>query len=177
MFRHSNDGVSVPVSIRLIDGALLIGTLNCGMAGKIESLLSSDVKFVEFVSKDGQQRFIAHHQIASVEPLASQVEPTLATVTENTEPFEILGLTQTSSMVEAMAAFQTKMATYNVERWTGQDIPFEFSRFAAQKTRQLNAAFTEVKGTLKMQEDQLRAQEAKLIATAVRKPLFSVSNG
>ena len=92
MFKRGPEGVSVPVSLRMTDGALLIGSINCGGTGKLENFLGSDVKFVEFVSKEGQQRFIAHHQIASVEPLASLDMPTLETVVDDVEPFGVFGL-------------------------------------------------------------------------------------
>ena len=171
MFKRGPEGISVAVSLRMTDGALLIGSINCGGSGKLENLLASDIKFVEFVSKDGQQRFIAHHQIASVEPLASLDEPTLAPVAEGLEPFGVLDLTPTASMEEAMIAFQAKLAIYNAERWTGPGTPFEFSRYSAQKARQINAAFTAVKGALQMRDDQLKAEQAKAASPPLR-PMF-----
>ena len=176
MFRRGPEGVSVPVSLRMTDGALLIGSINCGGTGKLENFLGSDIKFVEFVSKEGQQRFIAHHQIASVEPLASLEEPSLASVIEDVEPFGVFGLKPTASMEEAVAAFQTMLASYSAERWTGTGIPFEFSRFAAQKSRQINAAFTAVKGALQVRDDQMKTERARVEAAAAvaaaARPMF-----
>ncbi len=176
MFRRGPEGVSVAVSLRMTDGALLIGSINCGGTGKLENFLGSDVKFVEFVSKEGQQRFIAHHQIASVEPLASLDAPTFAPAIEDIEPFGVFGLKPTASLEEATAAFQTLLATYNVERWTGSGIPFEFSRFAAQKLRQINTAFTAIKGVLQVKDEQLKAElvkaAAEAAAAAKSRPMF-----
>lgn len=178
MFKRGPEGVSAAVSLRMTDGALLIGSINCGGTGKLENFLGSDVKFVEFVSKDGQQRFIAHHQIASVEPMASLEEPALAPVAEDVEPFGVLGLKPDATMEEAVAAFQSKLAVYSAERWTGAGIPFEFSRFAAQKSRQINAAFTAVKGAQQVREEQIKAELAKAATAAAAKsrPLFGGSN-
>ncbi len=176
MFKRGSEGGSVEVSLRMTDGALLIGAINCGGTGKLENFLSSDIKFVEFVSKDGQQRFIAHHQIASVEPMASLEEPIFGPVPENMEPFGILGLRPDASLEEAMASFQAQLATYNGERWTGPGIPFEFSRFAAQKSRQINAAFTAVKSRLQAQEEQARLEKTKAAETVVDRPLFGARN-
>lgn len=154
MFRRSSDGIAVPASIRTNDGAILIGTINCGMSGRLENLLTSDVSFLEFVSKDGQQRFIAHHQVASIEPLASFAEPQLPQVIDNLEPFTLLGITPEASLERAKAAFQEKLRIYNPERWSGADIPFEFSRYAAEKTRQINMAFTVVRGAIQARMDE-----------------------
>lgn len=176
MFKRATDGVTVSVSLRMTDGALLMGFLNCGGAGKLEYLLSSDIKFVEFVSKEGQQRFIAHHQIASIEPMASLEEPALTPFVENSEPFEILGLQHSATMDEAKLAFQTLFATYDAERWSGLGVPFEFSRFAIQKTRQLNAAFTAVKSIIQARDDQFQAEQIKAAAMAAAaaalRPMF-----
>jgi hypothetical protein len=156
----------------MTDGALLMGSINCGGTGKLENFLAGDVKFIEFVSKDGQQRFIAHHQIASIEPMSSLEEPTLAPVNEEIEPFGVLGLRPTSSMEEAVAAFQANLTNYSIERWSGPGVPFEFSRFAAQKARQINAAFTAVKASLQARDEQLQAERAEAAKVAISRPMF-----
>jgi hypothetical protein len=148
MFRRSSDGIAVPASIRMNDGAILIGTINCGMSGRLENLLASDLSFIEFVSKDGHQRFVAHHQVASVEPLATVSEPTLPPIADDLEPFKVLGVNPDVTLEEAMMAYQEKLQLYGPERWSAEDIPFEFSRYAAQKTRQINMAFTILRATL-----------------------------
>jgi hypothetical protein len=168
--RNVGDGVAIPASIRMNDGALLVGTINCGITGKLENLLNSDVTFIEYMSKDGQQRFLAHHQIASIEPLATLAEPKLPVVPEDMEPYHLLGLSQDDTVEHAMATFQKVLALYSPERWTGPDVPFEFTRYAAEKTRQVNMAFTVVRAAL-----QAKAQLAKPAAPAVAKPLFGAA--
>jgi hypothetical protein len=159
MFRRSSDGVAVPASIRLNDGALLNGTINCGMSGRLDALLLSDVPFIEFVSKDGQQRFLANHQIASIEPLASVAEPKLPPIAEelDVDAYAVLGLKLGDTMEMAKLAFQQKLIIYSPDRWNAQDIPFEFGRYAAEKTRQINMAFTIVKGDIQARIDSAKA--------------------
>jgi hypothetical protein len=150
------------------DGAILIGTINCGASGRLENLLAGDSSFIEFVSKDGHQRFIARHQIASIEPLAIVSEPRLPEIDDFADPFELLGVRHGDSEEIALAMFQCKLQAYHPERWSGDDIPFEFARYASEKTRQLNMAFTTVRATLQA--------EAKDRAEARRpKPYFGVS--
>jgi DnaJ-domain-containing protein 1 len=132
--------------------------------------LSAGSTFIEFVSKDGQQRFVAHHQIASIEPLASISAPTLPSLQEgpDMEAFSVLGIKADDTLETAMTAFQSQLKLYNPEKWTGEGIPFEFSRYAAQKTRQINMAFTVVRGEL-----QARAEARK--AQAPKTPLFGAN--
>jgi hypothetical protein len=154
MFRRSSDGIAVPASIRMNDGAILIGTINCGMSGRLETLLSSDFSFIEFVSKDGHQRFIAHHQVASIEPLGVVTEPSLPAVEEEMDPYMVLGITPEATLEHAMLVFQQKLRLYNPERWSAPDIPFEFSRYAVQKTRQVNMAFTVIRAAIQQRLDE-----------------------
>ncbi len=161
MFRRSSDGIAVPASIRMNDGAILLGTINCGMSGRLDSLLGGDVAFIEFVSKDGQQRFVARHQIASIEPIGSVAEPALPTIVEDLDPFGVLGLKPDDSLERAMASFQNLMRLYNPERWTGEHIPFEISRYAAEKTRQINIAFTVVRAAIQARHDESKLAKAR----------------
>jgi hypothetical protein len=160
MFRRGNEGVAVPASVRMNDGALLVGTVNCGVSGKLETLLNSDVTFIEYMSRDGQQRFLSHHQIASIEPLASMAEPKLPPVTEDVEPYHLLGLTPDHSLEDAMTVFQGKLHLYSPERWTGPDVPFEFARYAAEKSRQINMAFTIVRAAIQKRMEMQKAASA-----------------
>jgi hypothetical protein len=148
MFRRNSDGIAVSASVRMNDGAILIGTINCGASGRLENLLSGDSSFIEFVSRDGQQRFIARHQVASIEPLAVISEPFLPELDDDADPFELIGVKHGDSVETAMDAFQRKLHAYHPERWSGDDIPFEFARYASEKTRQLNMAFTTVRAAL-----------------------------
>jgi hypothetical protein len=168
MFRRNSDGIAVPASVRMNDGAILIGTINCGASGRLENLLSGDCSFIEFVSKDGQQRFVARHQVASIEPLAVISEPFLPDPTEEADPFELIGVKHGDSVETALAAFQRKLYVYHPERWSGDDIPFEFTRYASEKTRQLNMAFTEVRAALQA-EEQERSERRR------PKPYFGVN--
>jgi hypothetical protein len=161
MFRRSTDGIAISTSIRLNDGSILIGTINCGVSGKLENILTSDVAFIEFVSKDGQQRFISHHQVASIEPLASISEPQLPAIETDNDAFSVLGIAINDTQDTAKSAFQHKLKLYNPERWSGPDVPFEFSRYAAEKTRQINMAFTIARAALQNHAEKQRLAKSQ----------------
>lgn len=156
MFRRSTDGVAVPASIRLNDGAMLIGAINCGASGRIEALLAGANDFIEYVSKEGQQRFIARHQIASIEPVGSVRAPVLPPVESDVDPFEVIGVKRTAKVEEAMDAFKRLVHVYHPDRWSADDTPFEFRRYAVEKLRQLHSAFTVVRAALQELEEERR---------------------
>ena len=162
MFRRSTDGVAVSASIRLSDGALLIGAINCGASGRIETLLAGTSDFIEYVSKEGQQRFIARHQIASIEPVGPVRTPVLPAVENEIDAFEVIGVRRGAKSEEAMEAFKRLVHLYHPDRWTGDEVPFEFRRYAVEKMRQLHAAFTVVRAAI--QEREARHEVTPVVA-------------
>jgi len=63
MFADSSK--TIEVSIRMLDGVTIRGSLSCGNAhSTLEGILSSETVFLKFASKDSQRKFISKHQIA-----------------------------------------------------------------------------------------------------------------
>ena len=166
----NHQGVRVQASIRLTDGSILNGTVNCGMTGRLESVLNAQDSFIEFISKTGQQRFISRHQIASVEPLDSMREPHLPHINENEEPFMVLGLRHGSTADAIRNAFERLSQAYADERWTGADIPPEITKYAADKLRQINAAYTVLRG-----EQSRPAPQPAAAPEQPQRPMFGQS--
>jgi hypothetical protein len=171
--------VDVAVSLRLTDGTLLNGFVNCGLTGKLESVLSAENAFVEYTSKDGQKRFIARHQIASVEPMENMRAPTLrASEVDSMDAYATLGIFRGASLDQAKDAYHRLSKMYHPDRWSGPDVPREMAAYASDKFRQINAAFTAVRGEISEAERKaaLAAEAAKTAQPAARagyaKPLF-----
>jgi DnaJ-domain-containing protein 1 len=97
--------------------------------------------------------------------MASISEPRLPAVDADTEAFAVLGISLKDSEESAKLAFHHKLKLYSPERWTGPDVPFEFSRYAAEKTRQINMAFTIARAAI-----QSRAETQRLARSQY--PLF-----
>lgn len=146
MQQKINKAVRVQASIRLTDDSILNGTVNCGITGRIESVLNTPDSFIEFTSRDGQQRFISRHQIASVEPLETVREPALPEINENEQPYRVLGLRHGSGPDAVRVAYERLSKAYGVEKWAGVDVPPEIAKYASDKLRQINAAYTILKG-------------------------------
>ena len=141
---------SIEVSVRMLDGAIIRGSLSMGQSSGLEGVLSKDTAFIEFVSKDGQRKFLAKHQIAYVEPVEPLRKPVLANLNDPryTDAFTILGLDKNCSFEEAKAAFHLKAKQYHPDAYSGVDLPAEVQRYINDMFRQINTAFTELRSEL-----------------------------
>ncbi|MGB8818523.1 MAG: hypothetical protein WCC66_11440 [Rhizobiaceae bacterium] len=55
--------------IELVNGTKLNGEVVCGASGRLESVLYSEVQFIEFHLDNGEHKFINKLQVAIVEPV------------------------------------------------------------------------------------------------------------
>lgn len=140
----------IEVSVRMLDGAIIRGTLSAGQGATLEGILSREAPFLEFVSREGQRKFVAKHQIAYVEPVEPLRKPILANINDSryTDAYAILGLEKGCSFDEAKSAFHNKAKQYHPDNYAGQDLPDEVSRYINDMFRQINTAFTELRAEL-----------------------------
>lgn len=138
------------VSIRMLDGATLRGSLAKGHTSGLEAILSKETAFLEFLSKDGQRKFLSKHQIAYVEPVEPLRKPVLASTKDPNfvDAFTLMGLHRSCSMEEAKAAYHLLAKRYHPDRYSGVELPEEVQRYVNQMFKQINTAFTEVKAEL-----------------------------
>ena len=147
MFNNSDK--TIDVSIRMLDQAVIRGSLLKGASATIESVLSKDGPFLEFTSKDGQRKFIAKHQIAYVEPVEPLRKPVLKTPDGRfTDAFTMLGVPRTCTLEQAKAAYHAKAKLYHPDSFSGQTLPEEVARYLTDMFRQINTAFTEIRSEL-----------------------------
>jgi hypothetical protein len=137
---------TIEVSVRMLDGAMLRGTLNMGTNPTLEAILSKDTPFLEFASKDGQRKFLAKHQIAYVEP----VEPLRKVVLEPrdsrfTNCYSVLGVRDGAGFDEAKAAYHALAKIYHPDKWQGVELPPEMAKYVNDMFKQINTALTEIR--------------------------------
>lgn len=139
------------VSVRMLDGATLRGgLLQTQGTTSLEGILSKDTPFLEFVSKDGQRKFISKHQIAYVEPVEPLRKPVLVNPKDSryTDAFSMLGVQKNCSFDEAKNAFHRLAKQYHPDNYSGLDLPEEVRRYVNDMFRQINTAFTEVRAEI-----------------------------
>ncbi|MGL4490320.1 MAG: J domain-containing protein [Rhizobiaceae bacterium] len=137
------------VSVRMLDGAVLRGSFIAGATARLEGILGSESEFIEFISKQGQRKFLAKHQIAYIEPVEPLRMPALAPKDARyTDCYTILGLEQGCNFEQAKAAFHNLAKTYHPDKYSGVELPTEVSRYMTDMFRQVNAAFTEIRSEI-----------------------------
>jgi hypothetical protein len=142
--------IEIEVSLRMVDGGVVRGTLNPGLVSSLDSVLNKESPFLEFTSKEGQKRYISKNQIASVEPVEPLKKPKLGKGKEGqfADGYELLGVKQGCSLDEARSAFHTKVKLYHPDKFSGIDLPPEVTSYMNEMFRQLNTAFTELRAEL-----------------------------
>ncbi|MEZ5790396.1 MAG: J domain-containing protein [Nitratireductor sp.] len=143
----SNSSKNIDVSIRMLDGAVIRGAILQGHASSLEGVLSKETPFLEFVSRDGQRKFIAKHQIAYVEPVEPLRKPVLVSPSDPryVDCYGILGLERGCSFDAAKEAYHRLAKQYHPDSYSGLALPAEVERYLTDMFRQINTAFTEVR--------------------------------
>ena len=139
----------IEVSIRMLDQAVIRGSIHKGQSATLENILSKESPFLEFVSKDGQRKFIAKHQIAYVEPVEPLRKPVLKTPGGRfTDAFALLGVPKNCSLEDAKAAYHAKAKLYHPDVFSGYTLPEEVGVYVSDMFKQINTAFTEIRSEL-----------------------------
>ncbi|MFZ1816194.1 MAG: J domain-containing protein [Rhizobiaceae bacterium] len=145
-----NGSKNIEVSVRMLDGAVIRGALVQGHNSSLEGVLSKETPFLEFLSRDGQRKFIAKHQIAYVEPVEPLRKPVLVSPNDPryTDAFTLLGLKRGCSFEEAKEAYHRHAKLYHPDSYSSVNLPAEIERYLTDMFRQINTAFTEVRAEL-----------------------------
>jgi hypothetical protein len=149
-----NSSKTFEVSIRMLDGAVIRGSVNPGNSTSIEGILSKETPFLEFRSQDGQRKFIAKHQIAYVEPVEPLRKPVLISPNDPRycDAFKLLGLDKNCTFDQAKQAYHAMAKLYHPDVYAGLKLPVEIERYVAEMFRQINTAFTEIRSLLRPAE-------------------------
>lgn len=149
MFDQSSK--TIEVSVRMLDGATLRGGLmQSQTVTSLEGILSKDTPFLEFISKDGQRKFILKNQIAYVEPVEPLRKPVLVNPkdTRYVDAFTMLGVSKECTFDEAKMAYHRLAKQYHPDNYSGINLPEEVQRYVTDMFRQINTAFTEVRSEI-----------------------------
>ncbi len=136
----------IPVSIRMSDGSVVQGEIAGGLTTDLGSALNKVDDFIEFVSRDGQRKFLAKNQIAYLEPVEPLRKPTLTPRLPGSDPFAMLGLPQTCDFDTAKAKFRELAKMYHPDTVNAIDLPEDVKRYMTEMFRQVNNAFTQLRG-------------------------------
>ena len=149
MFSSSGSNQTVNVSIKLVDGSMLHGELKAGMTPGLEGILSKDAPFLEFLSKEGQRKFISKHQVAYVEQVEQLRKLSIvARASDHTNAHDVLGLQPGCNFEDAKIAYHEMAKMYHPDVVAGANLPPEVTRYMNDMFRQINSAFAQVKAEI-----------------------------
>jgi hypothetical protein len=156
----SGNKIEIEVSIRMVDGSVVRGTLNPGLVASLDSVLNKETPFLEFTSKEGQRRYIAKSHIASVEPVEPLKKPALSATKKDgrfTDSYELLGIEKGCSLDAARSAFHSKVKLYHPDKFSGIELPPEVLAYMNDMFRQTNTAFTEIRAEFSVSQSASEA--------------------
>lgn len=141
-----SEPLTIDVSVKLVDGTLLRGSLVAGITGQLENTLNRDTPFIEFLGQDGRRVFLAKQQIASVEPLEPLRKPQLGgRKGAGASALEVLGLDEGCSFDEVKSVYHRIVKSYHPDLYAGAHFPPEIVRYATDMFTQASAAFAEIR--------------------------------
>lgn len=142
----------IPVSIRMSDGSLVQGEIAGGLTTDLGSALNKVDDFIEFISRDGQRKFLAKNQISYLEPLEPLRKPNLVPRMPGSDPFAMLGLSQECDFETAKAKFRELAKMYHPDTVNAIDLPQDIKSYMTEMFRQINNAFTMLRGEFEGRE-------------------------
>jgi DnaJ-domain-containing protein 1 len=143
----------IPVSIRMSDGSVVQGEITGGVTADLLSALNRDSAFVEFISCDGQRKYLAKSQFACVEALEPVQSPALSAVTRENNPYSVLGVPDGSDFDTVKEAFRHLAKKYHPDRFNALDLPEEVVRYTTEMFQQINNALKMIRGELEPQSE------------------------
>ena len=145
----NNSKPKIPVTIRMIDGAMVTGEIIGGLIANMDGALNREAHFLEFISADGQHKFVAKHQIAYVEERTPLKMPKLTPVNaQNVNPYTILGLDRDAEFDVVKESYHRLAKLYHPDRMGVFDLPKEMHRYSTEMFMQINAAFTMIQAEI-----------------------------
>jgi hypothetical protein len=145
-WRRQNSDV-VPVSVVLIDGTRLTGSLLLPRDKKLHDLFNMSEPFIEFDDARVGPTVLAKAAVRSIYtnemPAADQLEKRMKLL-EKMDPFQILGVPKNIDRDGLRAAYVALARAYHPDRFAQSDLPGEIVDYVNAMARRINAAYSEL---------------------------------
>ena len=143
--RQNSD--TVPVSVALMDGTLLAGTILLPRDRKLHEFFNMPEAFIEFEDFRAGPTILAKSAIRSIRnneiPQADQIEKRLKLL-EKSDPFQILGVAKNVDRDGLRNAYVNLARAYHPDRFTSSELPPEIIEYINTMARRINAAYSEL---------------------------------
>ncbi|MEM0899109.1 MAG: DnaJ domain-containing protein [Pseudomonadota bacterium] len=126
-----NNGNSVEVILRMVDGQIIEGSVNGGVTADLAVILNRPGNFVEITVKGGVKKYIGAQHIVSIEKTKSLSEINAPSVLHGSRAnaYAILKLPETCTREELNRRYREMVKTYHPDKYRHVDMPDEIAEY------------------------------------------------
>lgn len=149
MFQSSNNAQRALVTLHLTGGTRQVASIKLPLSGKLNEAMNNADQFLDVITSDGQQQFIAKHAIQKAEiidpPKARLNQQRRDSDNKYFDPHAVLGVTNAASRDELRQAYIALVKAYHPDRFANMDLPAEMKDYAAAMQARINMAYDQLK--------------------------------
>jgi preprotein translocase subunit Sec63 len=148
---QSKDKVNrTPVLMSMMDGSVMTASIKLPLSNKLSDTLNTSEMFLDVLTIQGEQQFIAKAAIRSVRamdvPKTNQIDLEIRSAGQGQfEPYAILQVDRNASQDEIRKAYHRMVRLYHPDRISSFDLPDEMMEYARAMLVRINLAFEQLK--------------------------------
>jgi DnaJ-domain-containing protein 1 len=150
MYKSKDKVNRAPVLVTLSDGSVVTVSMKLPLSNKLVDTLNTAEIFLDVMTLQGEQYFIAKSAIRSVRPMdvpkTNQIDLDLQHDTQgHFDPHAILQLDRNAPQEEVRKAYHRMVRLYHPDRISSFDLPEEMMEYARAMLVRINLAFEQLK--------------------------------
>lgn len=141
---NAPEAITVPVDLSLVNGEQERGKLLVPMGKTAADVLNGPAMFIDFEPYQGDRRFIAKAQLASIRLVSVPRMPSLGRPGNSNgdfDPHQILGISTESNWDEIRQAYVQLSKAYHPDRYSTAALPTDVKDYLETMSRRINAAY------------------------------------
>lgn len=148
MFQAKDDKTArLLAAITLSDGTVITASLRLPLSGKLGDALNNADRFLDIMTVNGQQQFLAKSSIRSVRaavlPKADQLEIDDRAL-QGFDPHQVLKVARDSTPDEIRQAYHRMARLYHPDRIASYELPEEVKDYIRAMLVRINLAFEQI---------------------------------
>jgi DnaJ-domain-containing protein 1 len=148
MFGSDSGEKRIPVTITMLDGKVVSGSVPSGPAASLATELNREGLFLNFKDTSGQVKFLAKSGIAQVQEGEASKEARLPSTPDGRDPYKILKLQKNATSDMVRQAYLAQARLYHPDNFAGDHMPPEIRDYATHMFQQITTAHQALKAIL-----------------------------
>jgi hypothetical protein len=137
----------MPVTLTLIDGETLKGTVAVPRNGRLGDVLNGKDRFILFETNAGEPVYLSHNSIAAVQsnqkPKAQQLDKSLSQI-DSVSPYKMLQVEKGVDKEALRAAYHRQIKHYHPDQFSNVKLPREVRSYLDTVVQRLNKAHQDI---------------------------------